>query len=91
MYKGFAQTARKEGFEDIARLFEGVAQIEKSHEERYKKLLENIQEEKVFKRQEKIAWHCSNCGYIYYGNEAPETCPVCAHKKDYFEKMADNY
>ena len=91
MYAGFAETARKEGFEDIAKLFEGVAKIEKSHEERYKKLLENIKENKVFKETKETAWFCSNCGHIHYGLEAPEVCPVCAHPKAYFERKADNY
>ena len=91
MYKNFAQTAREEGFENIAKLFEGVLKIEKSHEERYKKLLQNIKEDKVFKNTQETAWHCSNCGHIHYGLEAPEICPVCAHPKAYFERMANNY
>ena len=91
MYKNFAKTAYKEGFYDIAKLFEGVANIEKSHEERYKKLLENIKENRVFKETKETIWHCSNCGYIHYSLEAPEICPVCAHKKEYFERIANNY
>ncbi len=91
MYADFAKEARQEGFEDIAKLFEGVLEIEKNHEERYQKLLENIKENKVFEEDKKIAWHCSNCGHIHYGTTAPEVCPVCNHPKSYFERLADNY
>lgn len=91
MYKGFAQTAREEGFDKIAFLFEGVAKIEKMHEERYKQLLENLKSGKVFKREGQKAWHCMNCGHIHYGDSAPEVCPVCSHPKAYFEMLADNY
>ena len=91
MYKGFAATAREEGFDKIAALFEGVAKIEKMHEERYKQLLENLKSGKVFKRDNEQAWHCSNCGHIHYGDKAPEVCPVCNHPKAYFELMATNY
>jgi len=91
MYKGFAETAKEEGFENIAKLFEGVAAIEKTHEERYLKLLSNLKEGKVFKKDEPQVWYCANCGHIHYGAEAPEVCPVCAHPKAYFEVKKMNY
>lgn len=91
MYKGFAETAKEEGFDHIARLFDGVAKIEKEHEERYKTLLENIKENKVFEREEKVMWICRNCGHVHFGEEAPEVCPVCSHPKAYFELRARNY
>ncbi|MDR1748845.1 MAG: rubrerythrin family protein [Spirochaetaceae bacterium] len=91
MYAGFAVTAREEGFEKIALLFEMVAKIEKEHEERYLKLLENIESGKVFNSEGKEAWHCRNCGHIHFGDKAPELCPVCSHPKAYFEKKAVNY
>lgn len=91
MYKGFAETAREEGFEKIALLFEGVAKIEKTHEERYNKLIENVKAGKVFSRDGKQAWFCRNCGHIHFGESAPEQCPVCSHAKAYFELRAVNY
>lgn len=91
MYPGFAKTAREEGFEKIANLFEAVAKIEKEHEERYKLLLLNVEEDKVFKKSDKVIWQCSNCGYVCEGTEAPEVCPVCAHPRAHFEVMAKNY
>lgn len=91
MYPRMAAEAREEGFEDLALLFEGVARIEKGHEERYKQLLENIEEGKVFKRDGKVYWKCRNCGHIHEGTEAPEVCPVCAHPKAYFEVLEKNY
>ncbi len=91
MYKGFAEVAREEGFIDIAKQFEGVALIEKSHEERYLKLLKNLESGDVFKRDEKTTWFCRNCGHLHYGAEAPESCPVCAHPKAYFEIRNVNY
>ncbi|MGI6406252.1 MAG: rubrerythrin [Syntrophaceticus sp.] len=91
MYAEFAKTAREEGFTDIAKLFEGVAQVEKEHEERYLKLLQNIKDGKVFEREEKQAWKCGNCGHIHHGEKAPEVCPVCDHAKAYFEIKAENY
>lgn len=91
MYAEFAKTAREEGFKEIARLFEGVAKIEKEHEERYRKLLKNIKEEIVFERDEVIAWECLNCGHIHYGKKAPEVCPVCSHPKSYFMLQEKNY
>ena len=91
MYPTFAKEAREEGFDHIAYLFEEVAKIEKEHEERYKKLLENIEGGLVFSRDEEMIWQCSNCGHIVVGKKAPEVCPVCAHPKAYFEIKADNY
>ena len=91
MYAGFARDAREEGFPEIATLFEKVAQIEKGHEERYRKLLANLKNGKVFTSDKDEKWQCSNCGHVYIGSEAPELCPVCAHPRAYFEKMAENY
>ena len=91
MYKEFAKTAREEGFTELAEKFEGVAAIEKTHEERYRKLLSNIQEKKVFSRDGDAIWVCRNCGHIVVGKEAPEVCPVCAHPQSYFEIKAENY
>ena len=91
MYAEFAKVAKEEGFDHIAFLFEGVAAVEKEHEERYLKLLENVKEGKVFKKEEAVKWHCGNCGHVYEGDEAPEVCPVCAHPKSYFRVKAENY
>ena len=90
MYKEFAAVAREEGFEDIAVQMEGVAAIEKEHEERYRKLAENIKSGKVFKRDEEVVWQCSNCGHQYVGKEAYKECPVCAHPQAYFQIKAEN-
>lgn len=91
MYAGFARDAKDEGFTKIAALFEKVAQIEKGHEERYRKLLANIKNGTVFASNNEEEWQCSNCGYVHKGPNAPELCPVCAHPQSYFEKMAKNY
>lgn len=91
MYANMAKVARAEGFDDIAKLFEGVAAIEREHEERYKKLLENLNSGEVFKRVGENEWHCLNCGHIHVGESAPETCPVCAHPQAYFELRKKNY
>lgn len=91
MYPQMAEEARQEGFDDIARLFDGVARIEKEHEERYKKLLQNINEGQVFKKDGKVFWKCRNCGHIHEGLNSPEKCPVCDHPKAYFEVMAANF
>ena len=91
MYAEFAKVAREEGFDDIAALFEGVAQIEKEHEERYRKLLANIEGGLVFSREGDMIWECLNCGHIHIGKEAPEVCPVCAHPKAHFQLKANNY
>jgi len=91
MYAAFAKEAREEGFDDIAYLFEEVGKIEKEHEERYLKLLQNVQGGIVFSRDEDKIWKCSNCGHIVIGRAAPEVCPVCAHPQSYFEIKAENY
>ena len=91
MYDGFAKTAKEEGFDHIAYLFTEVGKIEKEHEERYRKLLDNIESGKVFVSEEPKMWICRNCGHIHYGEKAPEVCPVCAHPQSYFEQRAVNY
>ena len=91
MYAKFAKEAREEGFDHIAQLFDGVAAIEKEHEERYRKLLANVEGGLVFSRDGDMIWQCSNCGHIHVGKEAPEVCPVCAHPRDYFQLKAENY
>ena len=91
MYAEFAKTAREEGFNEIADLFEGVAKIEKEHEERYLALLKNIEDGIVFKKDKVAIWKCRNCGHIHVGEEAPEVCPVCNHPKAYFEVRATNW
>ncbi len=91
MYAGFAKTAREEGFDDIAALFEGVAAIEKEHEERYRKLAENIEKGIVFAREGEQVWQCRNCGHVHVGAEAPEVCPVCNHPKAHFQLVPQNY
>jgi len=84
MYDDFAKTAREEGFDRIAELFEGVAKIEKSHEDRYRALLINIEKGEVFEKKELVVWKCGNCGYLHVGEKAPEKCPVCDHPQSYF-------
>ena len=91
MYKKMAEEARAEGFDEIASKFEGVAKIEKSHEERYKKLAEVIKNKTVFQKSEKKAWICRNCGHIHVGNEPPKVCPVCNHPQSYFEILNEEY
>ena len=91
MYDTFAKEAREEGFDEIARLFEGVAAIEKEHEERYRKLLANVEGDLVFSKDGDVVWQCSNCGHICVGKKAPEVCPVCNHPQSYFEVHAENY
>ena len=92
MYKEFAKTAKEEGFDHIAYLFEEVGKIEKEHEERYLKLLDNINNDLVFKtKEDETVWICRNCGHVYVGKEAPKVCPVCAHPQSYFERKANNY
>ena len=91
MYPNFAKTAREEGFDEIAELFEGVAKIEAHHEARYQKLLDNIKNDEVFKKSTSKKWECANCGCVIEGKNAPETCPVCAHPKSYFFIQENNY
>lgn len=91
MYVQFAKEAREEGFNEIADLFEGVAAIEKEHEERYRKLLSNIEGDLVFSKDGDVVWQCANCGHICVGKKAPEVCPVCNHPQSYFQVKAENY
>ena len=91
MYAEFAKTAEAEGFTRIAYLFNEVAKIEKEHEERYRKLRENIENGVVFEKKEQTMWICRNCGHVHYGEKAPKVCPVCAHPQSYFEVRATNY
>ena len=91
MYATFAKEAREEGFDHIADLFEMVGAIEKEHEERYRRLLKNVEDKLVFSCDGDCVWQCSNCGHIVVGRQAPEVCPVCAHPKAYFELKANNY
>jgi len=91
MYANFAKEAREEGFEKIAVLFEKVAQIEKAHEERYRKLLASVENKTVFVSKDIVVWECANCGHIHVGEKAPELCPVCNHPQAYFFRKAENY
>ena len=91
MYAGFAKTAKEEGFDKLAYLFEAVGKIEKMHEERYRKLLHNVVAQEVFKKAGIVMWECSNCGHIHIGEKAPEVCPVCAHPQAYFMVHPENY
>ncbi len=91
MYPAFAKEAREEGFDNIARLFEMVGDIEKYHENRFKKLLENVSGGLVFSKDKDAIWQCSNCGHIYIGKEAPKVCPVCSYPQAYFQIKAENY
>ncbi|MBO5744105.1 MAG: rubrerythrin family protein [Clostridia bacterium] len=91
MYDQMAKDAREEGFDEIADLFEQVGKIEKEHEERYRKLIENIEGGLVFSRDDDMIWQCSNCGHIVIGKKAPQGCPVCAHPQAYFQIKAENY
>lgn len=91
MYATFAKQAKEEGFDHIAYLFEAVGKIEKHHEERYRKLLENVEGGLVFSKDGDTIWQCANCGHIHIGKAAPEVCPVCSHPKAYFQVLAQNY
>ena len=91
MYANFAKEAKEEGFDQIAYLFEAVGKIEKEHEERYLKLLANVEGGLVFSKEGDTIWQCSNCGHIHIGKSAPELCPVCSHPKAYFQVLAKNY
>lgn len=91
MYSGFAQTAKEEGFDQISALFEGVAKIEREHEERYRRLIENVEGERVFSKDGDVIWQCMNCGHICVGRKAPEICPVCAHSQGWFRVKPENY
>jgi rubrerythrin len=91
IYKDFEGTARKEGFEEIATIFKEIAEVEEKHEKRYRKLLKNVKESKVFKKDTVVKWKCRNCGYVHEGNEAPKVCPACAHPQSYYELFIENY
>jgi rubrerythrin len=91
LYNRFAEIAREEGFPKIATKFKLIATVEKRHEERYRKLLENVQQEVVFNRPEQKKWHCRECGYVHEGEKAPETCPLCSHPMAYYELLAENF
>ena len=91
MYVEFAKVAREEGFNEIARLFDGVAAIESHHRDRYLKLIENIENNLVFHKADEVIWICRNCGHIYYGKDALKLCPVCAHPEPFMEMKAENY
>ena len=91
IYANFARVARNEGFEEIAASFEQIAKVEMFHEARYRKLIANLKNGEVFKKKAKVRWHCTNCGYVYEGDEAPKVCPACKHPQAYYELLAENY
>ena len=91
MYKDFERVAREEGFVQVADFFKHVAEVEMYHEERFLKLMENIEKEQVFKRPQSVAWQCRNCGYIYTGTDAPKVCPACSHPQSFYQLEPDNY
>lgn len=91
LYKGFAETAEKEGYPEAAKVFKQIALVEKRHEARYRKLLENVANKKVFKKETKVQWICKNCGHVLEAGEAPDKCPVCQHDRAYFEMFVENY
>ena len=91
MYEEFAQVAEEEGFTEIAKKFRQVAAVEKVHEERFIRLLQSVEMQKVFEKTDEIMWQCMNCGHIEFGKKAPDTCPVCGYPKAYFQQKADNY
>ena len=91
LYPNFEKVARKEGFEEVAESFKEIAEVEEKHEKRYRKLLENVKNNKVFKKDEVVKWKCRNCGYVHEGEEAPLVCPACKHPRAYYEVLAENY
>ncbi len=91
LYPNFADTAREEGFEDIAEHYEAIAKVEAEHEARYRKLLANVKDGTVFKKEKVVRWKCKNCGYVHEGAEAPEVCPACDHPQAHYEVLAENY
>lgn len=91
LYAQFAKTAHEEGYPEIAKSFEEIAEVEQFHEQRYRKLLANVINNEVFKKATPVKWHCINCGYIHEGTEAPEECPACRHPRAYYEVLAENY
>ncbi len=91
IYSDFAKIARDEGFPEVANSFEQIAKVEKFHEARYRKLISNVAGGQVFKKKSSVKWHCTNCGYVYEGDEAPKVCPACKHPQSYYEILAENY
>jgi rubrerythrin len=91
LYPGFEKIAREEGFTEIADIFKEIAEVEEEHEKRYRKLLDNVKRDTVFRRPAPVKWKCRNCGYVHEGVEPPEVCPACAHPKAYYEELAENY
>lgn len=91
LYQDFAKTAKDEGLPEVARSFEQIAKVEKFHETRYRKLINNIGNDEVFKKKAPVKWHCINCGYVFEGNEPPKECPACRHPQAFFEVLAENY
>ena len=91
IYADFSKTARGEGLTEIARSFEQIAKVEKFHESRYRKLINNVAKGEVFKKKSAVKWHCTNCGYVFEGTEAPKECPACKHPQAYYELLAENY
>jgi rubrerythrin len=91
LYPDFEKVAKEEGFEDVAESFEEIAEVEEQHEKRYRKLLENVKNGTVFKRDKEVKWKCRNCGYVHHGKETPVICPACKHPQSYYELLAENY
>ncbi len=91
LYKEAEEVARQEGFEEVAKQFKEIAEVEEQHEARYRKLLKNVKEEKMFKKDTVVKWKCRNCGYVYEGKEAPKECPACAHPQGFYELLCENY
>ena len=91
LYKEAEETAREEGFKEVASQFKEIAEVEEEHEKRYRKLLKNVREGKVFKKDAVVKWKCRNCGYVHQGKEAPEKCPACTHPQAYYELLCENY
>ena len=91
LYKEAAETAREEGFDEIAEIFTEISEVEEKHEKRYRKLLANVESGKVFKREETVRWKCRNCGYVHEGKDAPQSCPACKHPRAYYELFTENY
>ena len=91
LYQDFSKTAKDEGFPEVARSFEQIAKVEKFHEARYRKLINNVAEHEVFKKKAPVKWHCINCGYVIEGTEPPKECPACKHPQSFYEVLAENY
>ncbi len=91
IYSDFAKVAKDEGFPEVARSFEQIAKVEKFHESRYRRLINNVAKDQVFKKKTSVKWHCTNCGYVFEGTEAPKECPACKHPQAYYELLAENF